>query len=205
MARGDFIVDGHLGGYVEGGDPNTTYPTLWRWLVDEFASFGDDGSDGLLDVGCGDGAAVRWFDSCPEWSGSVWGIDGLAPDDPVLLRHDYTLGPSVVRDRFVPFDLVWSCEFVEHVAERHVYSIVRDLAYGMALAMTHALPGQPGHHHVNCKPSAYWQALMEQQGMRLDPDRTQHARELARLDVPGDACYFGVTGLVFVRDSIETV
>jgi hypothetical protein len=45
----------HLGGYVEGGDPATYYPDLWKWFVETLMV------RSVIDVGCGDGVALKYF------------------------------------------------------------------------------------------------------------------------------------------------
>jgi hypothetical protein len=58
--------------------------------------------------------------------------------------------------------------------------------------MTHALPGQPGHHHVNCQPSRYWVQRLKGIGFDLDYRLTRYARTLGH-------AYFLRSGLVFVK------
>jgi hypothetical protein len=42
--------------------------------------------------------------------------------------------------------------------------------------MTHGDVGQIGYHHVNCQPTAYWIAKMEDNGFEHDPQETGHLR-----------------------------
>ncbi len=58
------------------------------------------------------------------------------------------------------FDLIWCCEVVEHVEEEFVQNIMDTFKLGKIVALTHAVPGQKGYHHVNCKPKEYWIDLM---------------------------------------------
>lgn len=186
-----FVMDGHLGGYVEGGDPNTTYPNLWGALVDHWKV------RSVIDVGCGDGkGAAAWF---ARQGVETVGIDGLAVDtmEPglTLVRHDFTEGPFVTEE---PFDLAWSAEFVEHVQERFVPNFLETFALADTLLMTHALPGQAGYHHVNCQPPEYWIERVAVVGFELDEPLTARCRELALQEpIPPEANYFGRTGLVF--------
>ena len=64
--------------------------------------------------------------------------------------------------------------------------------------MTHAVPGQAGHHHVNCQPSDYWIDLIAQRGYSLSEDNDVFI-EISRTNHTWN--YFSRTGLVFVRDS----
>jgi hypothetical protein len=180
----------HLGGSLPGGDPRSLHPVLWRYLLDneEVTSF--------LDVGCGDGAAVRWFreNGCTE----AHGIDGLAPPDPGpwFIEHDYSKGafpPRRPETIYELVDLVWSCEFVEHVEERHAQNFMETFKFGRLVLFTHAAPGQQGWHHVNCRADDYWVGACAAVGLVLDAALTQRCRVLA-----GEG-YFSGTGLAFRR------
>lgn len=194
------LEEGHLGGYIrsrhscvptvyrfEHGDPATYFPDLWRWAVDEFSV------RSVIDVGCGEGHAARYFRDLGfcvlAVDGSVQAMhDSRVPEQHV--GHDYTKG------RFIPdasFDLVWCCEFVEHVEAQYLENFLATFSRGSNLMMTYAGIGQPGHHHVNCQPEGYWIEKLGEVGFRLDADRTRIARAIAAHG------HFGLRGLVFVR------
>lgn len=179
---GEFVTAGHLGGYVAGGDPDTMEPALWHWLVDDCAV------ETVIDVGCGDGAALQAFRTL---GCGVLGIDGVPQDDPDIVTHDFTTGPYIGA---TDADLVWSCEFVEHVDARYEDNYLAVFARAPLILMTHALPGQPGWHHVNCQPPDYWIAALATYGYQLDPELTAETRDRAN-------GYYHRTGLAFVRTS----
>lgn len=185
MSDGEMITAGHLGGYVQGGDPATWYPDLWRWLVTE------KHVDSVLDVGCGEGLAVEFFH---EQGCRAFGIDGMPQGKPYVLEHDFTRGP-VLADSY---DLVWSCEFVEHVEEQFIPNFIGAMCAAPLVLMTHAQPGQPGYHHVNCQPSSYWQGLMAGHGYRLDMDLTRETQVHAAKN-PSPWNHYLRSGLAFVR------
>lgn len=94
----------------------------------------------MLDVGCGEGHAVSFF---AKLGVHAHGIDGLKHNVqravfPIAL-HDLLAGPY-----FMPVDFVWSCEVAEHIDPLKVDFYLDTLANGRVVAMTHALPGQPG-------------------------------------------------------------
>ena len=193
------LDEGHLGGYIRGrqssvstvfgyvnGDPATYYPDLWRWVIDTL----DVRS--VLDLGCGEGHAARFF---LDHGCRVVGVDGsvqaerdsVIPDEHV--RHDFTMGPADLDDLF---DLVWCCEFVEHVEERFLDHYLPLLGRARSgVMMTHALPGQPGHHHVNCQTEEYWIDKLASVGMHHDLRLTTATRLIA------GAGHFAERGLVF--------
>ena len=113
-----------------------------------------------------------------------------APVTPIAL-HDLLAGPYVM-----PVDLVWSCEVAEHIAPDKVGHYVDTLTNGRIIAMTHAVPGQGGHHHVNCQPEQYWIRLITERGYVLAPQNAT-LREVAGKDLVWN--HFARSGLVFLR------
>lgn len=200
----EFYIDSeqpHLGGYIVGGDSATYYPKLWDWLVKVY------GIRSVLDIGCGEGHAIDYFarllcdgvedDRCP-----IVGIDGVEQDSPHIFQHDFTKSEAPMYDftSLNTFDLVWSCEFVEHVDERYVSNFLDTFSYGRLTLMTHAEPGQPGHHHVNCQTSDYWKGAMAAAGFSFDKALTRWTRSLAAMN-PSPHNHFARSGLAFVRFS----
>jgi len=162
----------HLGGYWRGGDPHSWCPDLWQGVVKEY------GIKSVIDVGCGEGYSTRYFQ---EMGLDVLGVEGgkeairnsAVPQ--LIAHHDYTKGPYIPSSRC---DLIWCCEFVEHVEERFVENFLATFSAGTYCLMTHALPGQDGYHHVNCQPPEYWIGRMKTIGFEHDPAATKHLRGL---------------------------
>ncbi len=196
--------EGHLGGYipasntptpsglnVENGDPATWSPQLWHWIFDAL------GVRSVLDVGCGEGHCARFFAGL---GCQVLGVDGSvkARRDSVIPQchevHDFVSGP------FQPprsFDLVWSCEFVEHVEEKYASHFLTTFrSSSRFIMMTYAAPGQPGWHHVNCRPADYWIEKLAAIGYTLDTRLTKQSRQLA------EEGHFRSRGLVFCPESL---
>ena len=158
----------HLGGNTIGGNPQTFYPQLWAWMVKTL------NIKTVLDVGCGEGHAMREF---TRLGCEVNGLDG-APRNVVLAGprarvHDLTIGPCIAP---IPIDLVWCCEVVGQIEERYVDNVIKTLVQGKWLAMTNQLPGQPGPHNMfNCQPVVYWEKKLCASGFAPDCIRTNEA------------------------------
>jgi SAM-dependent methyltransferase len=194
MPKLEMVKAGHLGGYIAGGDPGTWCPRLWSWAAQTWQVAS------VLDVGCGEGHSTRFF---KELGCRVAGVEGCqqaieaSAVAECLHQHDFCDGPFLADE---PFDMVWSCEFLEHVKPEFVPHILRTFAAARkAILVTHAFPGQEdGHHHVNCRPSWYWIEKIESLGFRCDPGLTRQARRVTLQDYAG-INHFARSGLVFVR------
>lgn len=190
----DFLVRNqqtpHLGGNLRHGDGQTSTPVLWQALIDRFAP------RSMLDVGAGEAHAAAFF---ARRSIHAHGIDGLRSNvanarHPIAL-HDFAAGPYVY-----PCDLTYCVEVVEHVDEAYVDALLDTLANAPIVVMTHAEPGQRGHHHVNLQDKTYWIKRMIDRGYRLTIDN-QFFRDLAARENP-DA-FFAKTGLIFLRSAAD--
>ncbi|MFO0879221.1 MAG: class I SAM-dependent methyltransferase [Gemmataceae bacterium] len=194
------IRDGHLGGYIPGGDPGTWCPALWTWAMETFKI------QSMLDMGCGEGHSARFFH---ERGCEVQGVEGCeealrnSAIPGRVVWHDYTAGPYRPAKRY---DLVWSCEFLEHVEARYLDNIKATLAEAdKAILITHGLPHQTrGHHHVNLQPNSYWISHIESLGFRCDVSLTLAARRATLADYPS-INHFARSGLVFVRSEAQDV
>lgn len=196
------VVDGHLGGYVEGGDKDCIYEELWAWLAQD-AYDRDDVL--LLDVGCGDGIAI---DAFRRHGLNAWGVDGMNIEHPHVLRHDFTTGlyGHFNDTRFLGelIGTIWCCEFLEHIEERFLPNVMETMRQAHTVAITHAVPGQAGWHHVNLQGDHYWEGAFAAHGFRFDLDATEHARHLAGLN-GRSTNYFRDTGMIFRRNEpLET-
>jgi glycosyltransferase involved in cell wall biosynthesis/SAM-dependent methyltransferase len=163
----DYATEGKLGGYIVGGDEATYFPQLWDWFVDELKV------KSVLDVGCGEGHALKHFRGrgC-----QVLGLDGMPQKDPDIVQVDFE---ATAYQPPHTFDLVWSCEFLEHVDEAKTSNMIPAFQAAPLVAVTHAFPGQGGHHHVNCRTPDYWIKFFADAGFTLDKDLTEKAREAA--------------------------
>lgn len=136
------------------------------------------GCRSMIDVGCGPGGQVRL---AIESGWKAFGLDG----DPSL-KFDF---PHAIldftQDKFIPtetFDLAWCVEFLEHVEEPYVPNYMPALQSARYLVVTHALPGEPGHHHVNCQTNDYWKEKFAGYGLIYDEQLTQAIRSASTME-----------------------
>lgn len=168
-------TDEHLGScnYTDPiGDPATWAPEVWDAIADKFQI------KSVLDLGCGYGYSTRYF---IDKGFDTLGIEGYMPaiesnkvKDRIVF-HDYTAG-SFVPEK--PYDLCWSCEFVEHVEEQYMPNFLATFQACRIIAMTFARPGQGGFHHVNEKPQTYWVENVEKLGYKFCEEFSMQMRKL---------------------------
>ena len=180
----------HVGGNTVGGNPQTFYSELWAWLREVLPA------RTVLDVGCGEGHAVKEFSRLGFRSCGIDGAPrnaqiGLA-SDLATITFDLTRRPCIIADIRGPFkpDLVWCCEVVGQIDIQYIDNVCKTLSQGKYLAMTNQLPDQQGYHMVNCRPTEFWEALMIQYGMVVDRDLTEESKKYA-------GYYWAKTGRIY--------
>ena len=177
----------HLGGNRVTFNEATFFPAVWRWMVKQYDI------KRVFDVGCGLGYAMDEFYAmgCEVvgLEGLWWNIDRC--NRPVILQ-DLTQGYTILKN----IDLVWCCEVVEHVEEKYLGNLLQTLSSGRVVAITHAIPGQQGWHHVNCQESPYWIQWMDRLGYSFDEEGSRKSRGMAR-------GHWGQSGLIFTKKKGE--
>jgi len=168
---------------------------MWAWLVARLAI------RSVLDVGCGEGHSAKAFQ---QLGCIVVGLEGCkeAIQNGVIdeiVYHDFVYGACELGD----FDLAWCCEVVEHIEEVHLPGLMQTLASSRYIAMTHGVPGQPGHHHVNLQPASYWIAKFAACGYHVEASLTAKARSLAT-EIKSDSM-FRKTGLILASETCLNV
>jgi hypothetical protein len=93
-------------------------------------------------------------------------------------------------------DLVHCQEVAEHIEEQYLENLMASMLCGKIILMTHAMPGQVGHHHVNLQPPEYWIQHFESRGGTLLAEDTRRVRALAEKDGAG---YMKRSGMVFAN------
>jgi len=131
------------------------------------------GVKSMVDIGCGPAGMVELARSKGI---EVLGVDGdFIVDRAVtdIVIHDYQVAPYVPEKNY---DLAWTVEFVEHIEEGYMRNFISTMDKCKYVLMTHALPGQPGHHHVNCQTVEYWIHMMNAFGFTTDVEHTNAIR-----------------------------
>lgn len=135
----------------------------------------------VVDIGCGPGGMVE---TMKRMGLEVVGLDGdytVSRPDYIkenVVIHDFATGPY---DLGRTYDLAWTVEFVEHVDEIYMQNFIDVFKQCKYVIMTHALPGQPGHHHVNCQHAGYWLNVMEKNGFEAKPYTLQMVRQVSTM------------------------
>lgn len=140
--------------------------------------------DSVLDIGCGIGLHLEYFNDNDV---DVKGVDGASrakkhsviPEDRFEL-HD-------LRNPFYPereYDLAISFETAEHIPQRFSDTLVDSIVRGSeCIAFTAAVPGQYGHHHVNLQPHEFWIEKFRERGFTYREDTTNRVKaEMDDLD-----------------------
>ncbi len=186
----EFVTDSDrpdLGGNLRHGDPATFSPRVWKYVIDEL------NIRSVLDVGSGEGYAARWFH---QQGLETHALDGL-PLNVERAVHPTRLHDLTESEFVCPVDLVYCVEVVEHIDSKYLVSLMRTLANGRYVLITHALPGQVGCHHVNCRPMSCWLKRFAEYGYTpLDAHSTRIRRLAMEEKVP---TFFAQSGLLFSR------
>ncbi|EHF3794270.1 class I SAM-dependent methyltransferase, partial [Salmonella enterica subsp. enterica serovar Poona] len=178
----------HLGGNIAEGDPRTYAPSVWNYIIKRFAV------KSVLDIGSGMGFAANYFHNAGVQTLAVEGLrfnvtNSVFP----ALHQDITKGPV-----FCKVDFVHCQEVVEHIEEAFLDNVLSSLSCGKFILITHAIPGQGGHHHVNEQHAEYWINHLKRYSCELLEEDTMRIRRLATND---GAVFLAQNGLMFANRS----
>jgi SAM-dependent methyltransferase len=176
----------HLGGHM--GKTHTDRGIL-KYLKNQFET------DSMLDIGCGPGG--QCYEAYDLNYADIVGIDGdftlkrKPIDEITFVTHDYTKGKSLVDRRF---DLVWSCEFVEHIEEQYLDNFMRDFCLGDLVVMTFHPPSKKNNpKHFNEQPESYWLDVFKNYGFKFEPEILAQLKKESTMKRE----FFQKNGLVF--------
>jgi cyclopropane fatty-acyl-phospholipid synthase-like methyltransferase len=181
----------HLGGNMKGGDPGSWCPSVWKYIIEKY------NIKTAMDVGSGLGYASKFLN---EQGVETTALDGLEYNitnsvHPTTILFDLTEG--FVENKV---DFVNCIEVVEHIKEKYIHNLLDTLSQGNYILITHAIPGQKGHHHVNCQPSEYWIKHLESYGYIFLENESEYIRKLAKED---GAVHVSRNGLFFSKLNLE--
>jgi SAM-dependent methyltransferase len=165
-------------------------PDIWGWVCLHF------NIRSVLDIGCGMGTNLAWFD---EYGYDVLGVEGhpnAVANSLVsgkIIQHDFSKG------RWSPesgIDLCICTEFAEHVEPEFEENWMIAVDRCKFLLLAAAPPGQGGYHHVNEQPDEYWIKRFKSRGFVQDIEVTKMLRATcARKPAP-----WGRNTLIFFRN-----
>lgn len=129
----------------------------------------------MIDIGCGPGGMRDVANSLKiSWTG----VDGdftLANKDNMII-HDFSKSKLDINSKF---DLAWSSEFLEHIEEKYIDNYMPVFARADIVIVTAAMPGTPGHHHVNCRDLDYWYEVFKNYNMIYDETETNSLKQIS--------------------------
>lgn len=128
----------------------------------------------MLDVGCGPGDQVRIAKSLGIDAEGIDGDTRLIAENKDITIHECDYTQSTFEKKV---DFIWSCEFLEHVYERHQDNYMKTFSGADYVFFTFAPPGKSGNHHVNLKPAKYWIDVFSKYEFSYDPETTKKIRE----------------------------
>jgi hypothetical protein len=149
------------------------------------------GARSFLDIGCGPGGMAAYALARGLQARGVDGDPTCARGSAFVIEHDFASGPLDAGR----YDLGWAVEFVEHVDEVYVPHFMTTFAGCANVFITAAVPGQPGHHHVNCQWGDYWIARFREAGFDYDGEASQGVRAASTMA----SRFTQNTGMVFRR------
>ncbi len=113
----------------------------------------------VVDVGCGNGDIIGYLRK--SGIGRTFAIEGTKNSiESIKRNYNGTLHIHDIRTHnliYTKYDLCICLEVAEHVEDEYASVFVENLVnLSDTVLFSFAKPGQKGHYHVNCKPTAYW-------------------------------------------------
>ena len=176
----------HLGGNFIEVNPSTYCPAVWLYIIKKYSI------QSVMDVGSGRGHAAKWFS---DQGIKTIAVDGLQ-DNIINAVYPTVLCDLTESSYTEAVDLVNCIEVVEHIEEKYINNLLDTICSGRYLFMTHGLPGQEGHHHVNCQPTEYWLKHLADRGFK---ELSDDSKELQRISSSTKAHHIKDTGMLFVK------
>lgn len=177
----------HLGGHMN--ITNLDVP-VFEWLI------GNCHIKNMIDIGCGPGGMKALAENFQvDWVG-IDGDASIISNSYNTRCHDFSTG---ILDIDKTFDLAWSVEFLEHVQEKFIPNFMPIFSKSKYVLITAALPGTPGHHHVNCQTNDYWIEIFLNHGFKFQEKETLHLRSVSKMRKD----FFKKSGMFFAKDRFQ--
>lgn len=174
----------HLGGNSVENNPNTFSPDSYKYIIDKY------NIKSVLDVGSGYGHAAKWFADQGLKATAIEGLQ-INCDNAV---HPTTCVDLTEKSYTTDVDMVYCVEVVEHVDKKYLNNLLDTLCCGKYIFMTHGLPKQRGHHHVNNQLPEYWINHFADRGFEQVPEDSQKIKDLS-----GTGKHIRESGMFFIK------
>lgn len=160
----------HLGGNSVELNRHTYSPDAWKYIVNKY------NIKSMMDVGSGYGHTPKWF--------SDYGLNPVIAIEGLEKNVKNAIIPTIHVDLteksyMVDVEMVHCVEVVEHINEKYLDNLLDTLCCGKYIFMTHGLPGQKGHHHVNNQPPQYWINHINTRGFVLIEEDSRMIKKLS--------------------------
>jgi len=166
----------HLGGWwsakVPWGDPGTWGPEIWNKIIKDYDI------ESVVDMGCGLGASTAYFAKKGLYTVGIEGGSNAINNslfEGYLIKNDYTVSSALEDEEF---DLIWCCEFVQHVEEKFIDNFLHDFKHAKYIAMTYDGTESP-HYRVNVKSAEYWIEKLNSIGFKCGDEYSKQLRKIA--------------------------
>lgn len=152
--------------------------------------------DTMLDVGCGVGGMVQQGIKHGIFAVGLDGDYEVKRPDELKGRieiHDFTKGLSNVK---ISVDLIWSVEFLEHVAEEYLPNVFDTFKLAHIVFCT-ANPGR-NKYHFNPQPVSYWIKKFQEYEFTFLEDETKEIRKASTMN----RNFVRSTGMIFKNNNL---
>ena len=152
----------------------------------------------IVDVGCSVGALLAAIgDLKTKRPLELHGLDYSVKEEALVYKGTFTrfdLNKDKAVYTNIRGDLIICQEVLEHIEPENTEQAIESLTQFSAphhatLIFSAAHPGQPGKHHVNCRPKEEWCSLLNKAGWQYSEKATKTYLQVLRAHKITRGCY----------------